>query len=363
MKLGGVFGYSDVGKTTLVQTLSDKKTNKYKIEEKRGITLKVGYTEYVYNDQKIYFLDHPGHAAMSAQSIRNIDILDFALYVIDCGAVRNDPALLKSVLNHHNTYIKIFKQYKIQVGLVFNKIDLCDTDQMSVLYDEFHKNYNEYVFVKATCALDKRTISDLQESISSLKQVPRENLAKNGVIGRVIKSFDLNPQGVFLNQYKGAVLGVYYYKNIKNIDKEKTYYINDNVKKKWERIKIKTIRGEEKNVSKIGSCETFCDGYYYKNDQKKMCYLIEQEHVNDYVLKDKIQILFKKKSMSMQKNDSILLIHNGQTCSGIVKKTGKNRAQIQINDRFLLCFPDEPVLIFIYRQNENMIFQSISHLV
>ena len=136
MKCGGVFGYTDAGKTTLVQKLAGKEINKYVQEIKKGITLKVGYLSYkssLDQEEEIYFLDNPGHAALSIEALRNMDLIDFALYILDSSSIK-DSKRKELVLQHYVVYSTIFTHFKIPFGVILNKADLCSTEELLELY-------------------------------------------------------------------------------------------------------------------------------------------------------------------------------------------------------------------------------------
>ena len=78
----GIVGHVDHGKTTLTKLLSGVWTDKHSEEEKRGITIKLGYTNFtIYQNEggftnvcdgakkvkKISIVDSPGHESLWQQ--------------------------------------------------------------------------------------------------------------------------------------------------------------------------------------------------------------------------------------------------------------------------------------------------------
>ena len=97
----GVIGHIDHGKTTLLSKLSGKFTDTHSEELKRGITIKLGYTEITIYKQGntfttkeklngkdctpvkyVSFIDTPGHEMLMATMLSGAAIIDAAILVV-----------------------------------------------------------------------------------------------------------------------------------------------------------------------------------------------------------------------------------------------------------------------------------------
>lgn len=74
-----ILGHVDHGKTTLLDTI--RKTNLV-TEESGGITQHIGAYQITHNNEKITFIDTPGHAAFSKMRKRGADVTDIAILIV-----------------------------------------------------------------------------------------------------------------------------------------------------------------------------------------------------------------------------------------------------------------------------------------
>ena len=106
-----VLGHVDHGKTTLLDAI--RKTTVAE-KERGGITQKIGASEIIFNEQKIVFIDTPGHEAFTAMRAHGAQVTDIAILVVaaDEGVM---PQTVEA-LNHA-------KAAKVAIMVGVNKMD------------------------------------------------------------------------------------------------------------------------------------------------------------------------------------------------------------------------------------------------
>ncbi len=211
----GVVGHIDHGKTTILHKLTGKFPDTHSEELKRGITIKLGYTDMTiskdgenYNTKGkgkpvryISFIDAPGHEMLMATMLSGAAIIDAAVLVI----AANEG--IKPQTREH--FIALQAKKIKEIIIVQNKIDLVTKEQAI-------KNYNEIKeFVKGTIAENSPIIpisaqqeinlDKLIEAIAKL-ELPKRNVEASPVF-LVARSFDINRPGTSIEKLHGGVLG------------------------------------------------------------------------------------------------------------------------------------------------------------
>jgi translation initiation factor 2 subunit 3 len=214
----GIVGHIDHGKTTLLSKLSGKWTDTHSQELKRGITIKLGYSDSIikidkdgkYTSKKdaegkpvryLTFVDAPGHEMLMATMLSGAAIMDAAILVV---------AANEGIKPQTKEHLVALQAKKIKhVIIVQNKIDLVTKEQAL----ESYKTIKE--FVKGTIAENSPIIPvSAQQEINLDKvleqlckiEVPERN-TKDKPIFLIARSFDINRPGTLLKDLHGGVLG------------------------------------------------------------------------------------------------------------------------------------------------------------
>ena len=137
----GILAHVDAGKTTLSECMlylsgqirklgrvdhKDAFLDTYELERERGITIFSKQAELKMGNLGITLLDTPGHVDFSADMERTLQVLDYAILVIN-GA--------DGVQGHTRTLWRLLKRYQIPTFIFINKMDQVGTDKAKVLAD------------------------------------------------------------------------------------------------------------------------------------------------------------------------------------------------------------------------------------
>ncbi len=135
----GILAHVDSGKTTLSEGMLycsgdirklgrvDHKNaflDTYSLEKERGITIFSKQAVIHYEGMEISLLDTPGHVDFSAETERTLQVLDYAVLVINGS---------DGVQNHTRTLWKMLERYNIPVFIFVNKMDIVGADKESLM--------------------------------------------------------------------------------------------------------------------------------------------------------------------------------------------------------------------------------------
>lgn len=144
----GILAHVDAGKTTLSESMlylsgSIRKLGRvdygnafldtYELERERGITIFSKQAVFQLGETQVTLLDTPGHVDFSAEMERTLQVLDYAILVIN-GA--------DGVQGHTQTLWRLLAGYQIPVVLFVNRMDQSGTDQEWLL-KELKKRLDE----------------------------------------------------------------------------------------------------------------------------------------------------------------------------------------------------------------------------
>ncbi len=134
----GILAHVDSGKTTLSEAMlytagkirklgrvdhKDAYLDTDAQERERGITIFSKQAVFTYGGMEITLLDTPGHVDFSAEMERTLQVLDYAILVING---------MDGVQSHTDTLWKLLKRYEIPTFIFVNKMDMEGTDKDTV---------------------------------------------------------------------------------------------------------------------------------------------------------------------------------------------------------------------------------------
>ncbi len=225
----GTAGHVDHGKTTLIQSLTGRWTSVHSQELRRGITIRVGYTDAAFYkcascepplghstspkcpecgseselSRVVSFVDSPGHESLMANMLSGAALMDGSLLVV--AANQKVPQLQTE---EHLLALDILGIKQIVV--VQNKVDLLTYEQAIENHDAiaaFLKGSGResapILPVSAQSSLNTNAlIASIDETIPTPERDPSEK-----PIMHVLRSFDVNRPGTDIGGISGGVIG------------------------------------------------------------------------------------------------------------------------------------------------------------
>ena len=225
----GTAGHVDHGKTTLIQALTGSWTSVHSQELKRGITIRVGYSDAAFYKCKsceeplgfsttpkcnncggeselsrvVSFVDSPGHESLMANMLSGSALMDGALLLVAANEKVPKPQTKEHLLALQTLGIQ-------QIVVVQNKVDLLSYEDAIANYKDITKfvkgTYAEkapIIPISAQCGVN---IDALIGSIEASIKTPERN-EKQDTVMHVLRSFDVNKPGTKLKDIKGGVIG------------------------------------------------------------------------------------------------------------------------------------------------------------
>ncbi len=258
-------GHVDHGKTTLTERLTGKWTDTHSEELKKGITIRLGYADFVISKcencnfyttkakclkcnnpttplRKISLVDSPGHESLMATMLSGAAIVDSALLLVAANEKCPQPQTKEHLMALQISGIK-------NIIIVQNKIDLVSHEEAMENYKQI-KEFLSNTEYKDTpiIPLSARTnvnIDILAKAIQEFIPTPVRNLQKDPLM-LVARSFDVNKPGIKPIQLVGGVLGGTVKQGRFKVDDEieisPGYVVEEKNKKVWKALRTKIIQ-------------------------------------------------------------------------------------------------------------------------
>ncbi len=222
----GMVGHIAHGKTTLTRALTGKLTLSHSEELKRGITIRLGYANFIIRKcpkcgeyttkeicpkcgaktepiKRVFIIDAPGHETLMATMIAASSIIDAAILVIAANEKCPQPQTKEHLKALEIAGIK-------HIIIVQNKIDTVTKERALENYKEIKE------FVKGTIAENAPIIpisaqrginvDILLKYLDQKIPVPKRDLTKDPIF-LIARSFDVNKPGTSVDELKGGVIG------------------------------------------------------------------------------------------------------------------------------------------------------------
>lgn len=124
----GTAGHIDHGKTSLIRALTGTNTDRLPEEQKRGITIELGFAELEIDDYRLGIVDVPGHEKFVRQMLAGATGMDLALLVV---------AADDSVKPQTREHFDVLRILDLPAGVIaLTKCDVADPDWIGLVEEE-----------------------------------------------------------------------------------------------------------------------------------------------------------------------------------------------------------------------------------
>ncbi|HCW04561.1 MAG TPA: translation elongation factor G [Clostridium sp.] len=194
----GILAHVDAGKTTLSESMlylsgkirklgrvdkQDAFLDTYELEKARGITIFSKQAIFNIKGTEITLLDTPGHVDFSAEMERTLQVLDYAILVVN-GA--------NGIQGHTKTLWRLLSTYKIPIFIFVNKMDQ-EISKKEIILEQLKKQLSE-----ACIEFQEKGTEAFYEEVAVCDEAVLERFLDKGTleksdIGRLIKERKLFP--------------------------------------------------------------------------------------------------------------------------------------------------------------------------
>ena len=157
----GTAGHIDHGKTTLIRALTGRNTDRLKEEQKRGITIELGFTWFDLKDHtRCGIIDVPGHEKFINNMAAGVVGMDLVLMVVAA-----DEGIMPQTKEHLDILGLLGIEKTI---LVLNKCDTVDTEWLSLVEEDVKEELKGTIMENAPVA---KVSAMTGEGIGELKEL------------------------------------------------------------------------------------------------------------------------------------------------------------------------------------------------
>ncbi len=163
----GTAGHIDHGKTTLIKALTGRNTDRWEEEQRRGITIDLGFTYFdLKNGSRAGIIDVPGHEKFINNMVAGVVGMDLVLLVVAA-----DEGIMPQTREH----MDILEMLGIEKSIVvLNKCDIVDDEWLEMVEEEIREelkgSFLEHAPVAKISAVTGQGISELIQIIEQLSE-------------------------------------------------------------------------------------------------------------------------------------------------------------------------------------------------
>lgn len=234
----GTAGHIDHGKTTLIKALTGRNTDRWEEEQRRGITIDLGFTYFdLPGGDRAGIIDVPGHEKFINNMVAGVVGMDLVLLVVAA-----DEGIMPQTREHMDILHLLGVEKSI---VVLNKCDLVDEEWLELveeeIKEEFEGTFLEHAPVVKVSAATKEGLKELVELIG--------HMTSDEVLQKDINTIPRLPidRAFSLSGFGTVITGTLVSGTIRKEDMLEMYPIG-----KESKIRSIQVHGEDKNVCYAG---------------------------------------------------------------------------------------------------------------
>ena len=160
----GTAGHIDHGKTSLVRALTGTDTDRLPEERRRGMTIELGFAEFVVDDMRFGVVDVPGHERFVRTMVAGATGIDIALIVVAA-----DDSVMPQTVEH----VEILNLLGVERAVVaVTKIDTVDEEMVELVIDDVEQLLAGTPLADApvlpVSSITGQGIGDLREAVATV---------------------------------------------------------------------------------------------------------------------------------------------------------------------------------------------------
>lgn len=171
----GTAGHIDHGKTTLIKVLTGRNTDRWEEEQRRGITIDLGFTYFdLKNGDRVGIIDVPGHERFINNMVAGVVGMDLVMLVVAA-----DEGIMPQTREHMDILGELGIEKSI---LVLNKCDLVEEDWLELVKEEIKEELEGTFLEQAPIVeVSAATGQGIPELIEVIERLTAEEVVEKDV--------------------------------------------------------------------------------------------------------------------------------------------------------------------------------------
>lgn len=260
----GTAGHIDHGKTTLIKALTGRNTDRWEEEQRRGITIDLGFTYFdLPGGDRAGIIDVPGHERFINNMVAGVVGMDLVLLVIAA-----DEGIMPQTREHMDILNLLGIEKSI---IVLNKCDLVDEEWLELVEEEVREELSGTFLEHAPVAkVSAATGEGLSELIGMIAELTRD-----GVQAKDVNTIPRLPidRAFTLSGFGTVITGTLVSGAISKEDILEMYPIGKECK-----IRSIQVHGEDKKECYAGQRVAINLSNVKKRNKERLCACAASEH-------------------------------------------------------------------------------------